>query len=430
MSTEATKGHSGKGRWLCALCPFVPLSLCLFLAVLLLMPLTTSAQADLRIVSTRHYFIHTDLDDALVRDLSERMEAMFGQYSQRLAAFNRNPSLPRLEVYLFRNQRDYIALIGGRMRNSGGLFLPSHNLLAAFLENQGRQQLRRTLQHEAFHQFAYNVISRDLPVWLNEGLAQFFEEGLWNGDEFVLGEAPPRRVRRLQVDVTEKHLLPFTTLLPMTDEQWARRLASDKEEGARQYNQSWAMVHFLVMDQNSSGQYLYRGRLLEMLRLLHQGETAPRAFQLAFGSNVAGFQSRFVEYARDLKASPEATLIENQGVLADMLAGFAKEGHRFDDVRSFHQTVIQGHMILHYTLGSIEWDTNPDSSVYFSDLEGNPFSGDQLYFSVHDGSPLPDIVCRYTDRFTLRTRFYDAGPHAFDHDLLIEPVRTSVSITK
>ncbi|HSZ54977.1 MAG TPA: DUF1570 domain-containing protein [Tepidisphaeraceae bacterium] len=389
-----------------------------------------SARAQSRNICTQHYLIHTDVDDALARDLSERMEAMYGQYSQRLAAFNRSASLPRLEVYLFKNQRDYVALIGGRMKNSGGLFLPGHNLLAAFLEGQGRQQLRRTLQHEAFHQFAYNAISTDLPIWLNEGLAQFFEEGLWNGDELVLGEAPPRRVRRLQADFKDKHLLPFTTLLPMTDEQWTKRLAADKEEGARQYNQSWAMVHFLVMAQNSSGQYLYRGRLLEMLRLLHEGESPPRAFQLAFGSNVAGFQSRFVDYVRTLGATPEATFIENQGVLADMLADFAKEGRRFDDVRTFHQTVIQGRVTLHYTLGSIEWDTNPDSSVYFSDRDGNPFSGDDLYLSVHTGSPLPDIVCRYTSRLTLRTRFYDAGRNAFDHDLLIEPARTSVSITK
>jgi hypothetical protein len=398
--------------------------------VLLLTHLTSSAQAQLGNISTPHYLIHTDLDDALSRELSERMEAMFGQYSQRLAAFNRSPSVPRMEVYLFKNQRDYVALIGGRLKNSGGLFLPSHNLLAAFLEGQGRQQLRRTLQHEAFHQFAYNVISTDLPIWLNEGLAQFFEEGLWNGNELVLGEVPPRRIRRLQTDLRGKHLLTFATLLPMTDEQWAKRLAADKEEGARQYNQSWAMVHFLVMAQNSSGQYLYRPRLLEMLRYLHEGQTPPRAFQLAFGSNVAGFQSRFVEYSRALSATPEATFIENQGVLADMLTDFAKEGRRFDDIESFHKTVKQGRVTLHYTLGSIEWDTNPDSSVYFSDLEGNPFSADDLYLSVHNGSPLPDIVCRYSNRFTLRTRFYDGGRNAFDHDLLIEPARTSVSITK
>jgi hypothetical protein len=394
----------------------------------LVLPAAVRAQS--RNISTQHYLIHTDLDEALARDLSERMEAMYGQYSQRLSAFSRSASVPRMEVYLFKSQRDYVALIGGRMKNSGGLFLPGHNLLAAFLEGQGRQQLRRTLQHEAFHQFAYNVISTDLPIWLNEGLAQFFEEGLWNGNDLLLGEVPPRRVRRLQVDLKDHHLLPFSTLLPMTDEQWAKRLAADKEDGSRQYNQSWAMVHFLVMAQNPRGEYLYRARLLDMLRLLHQGETPPRAFQLAFGSNVAGFQTRFIDYVRMLQATPEATLIENQNVLADMLADFAREGKRFDDIRTFHQTVSMGHVTLHYTLGSIEWDTNPDPNIYFCDLDGNPLGAGDLYLSVRDGSPLPDIVCRYTSRFTLRTRFYDAGRNSVDHDLLIEPVRTAVSVTK
>ena len=63
------------------------------------------------------------------------------------------------------------------MKNTGGVFMSGRNLLASFLGDLGRDSLRRTLQHEAFHQFAHTVISPDTPVWLNEGLAQVFEEG-------------------------------------------------------------------------------------------------------------------------------------------------------------------------------------------------------------------------------------------------------------
>ena len=58
-----------------------------------------------------------------------------------------------------------LAVLAPAVAEAGGMFLPGRNLLAAFLEGQGRQQLRRTLQHEAFHQFAYNAISPDLPIW-------------------------------------------------------------------------------------------------------------------------------------------------------------------------------------------------------------------------------------------------------------------------
>jgi hypothetical protein len=379
--------------------------------------------------NTRHYLVHTDLDTALAADLSQRLDAMYDEYSQRLALFEGHGAVPRLEVYLFRTQAEYARFTGGKMQNSGGVFLPGKNLLAAFLGDLGRDQIRRTLQHEAFHQFAYNAIARDLPVWLNEGLAQFFEEGLWNGDGFLLGEIPPRRLRQLRADIKADRLMVFSDLLHMDNDAWTRRLADNRSEGVTQYNQSWAMVHFLVMAQGRDGQYLYRSRLIEMLRLLHAGKSADDAFRQAFGSNIDGFHDRFIAYANNLKATGEATLIENQGVLADLMIDFDRNGHRFDDVPSLRRFVIKGRYALHYSRGELSWDTDPDMNNYFCDLAGRPFASDELYLSPRPGAPLPDLVCRYSGRLVLRTRFHDADNGTVDHELLIEPIRSSASIS-
>jgi hypothetical protein len=402
----------------------------LFIFAVSVLALASSARAQIRLIHTPHYLIHTDLEDSLANDMAGRMEGMFNEYSQRLAAFNSTSHYPRMEVYIFRHQSDYLTLTGGRMQNTGGMFLPGRNLLAAFLEGQGRQQLRRTLQHEAFHQFAYNAISPDLPIWLNEGLAQFFEEGLWNGPGLLLGEVPPRRVRQLRADVKTDHLIPFSQLLNMSEEQWARRLSANRTDGAIQYNQSWAMVHFLVMGHNSRGEYLLRPRLLAMLRMMHEGRPASDAFAQVFGTNTRGFQDHFTEYAQNLQPTAEATLIENQSVLADLLTDFARDGRRFDDVEAFRKLIIRGHYKLHYTLGNIEWDTNPNLNVYFSDLAGNRFAPEQLYFSPRTGAPVDDIVCKYNNNLVLRTRFYDTGPHSIDHDLVIEVSNMTVSISR
>ncbi|HEY2589428.1 MAG TPA: DUF1570 domain-containing protein [Tepidisphaeraceae bacterium] len=386
--------------------------------------------ADVRQFNTRHYLVHTDLDAALCADLAQRLDAMYDEYDQRLSIFRGHGHIPRLEVYLFRTQQEYLTFTQGKMQNSGGMFLPSQNLLAAFLGDQGRDQLRRTLQHEAFHQFAYNAIAIQLPVWLNEGLAQFFEEGLWNGDGFLLGEVPPRRLRQLQLDVSTGRLLDFEALLHMRNDVWARRLAASRADGVTQYNQSWAMVHFLVMGKNAAGEYAYRSRLLEMLRLVHTGKSTDEAFSAAFGTNVEGFRKRFVEYATNLRATPEATLIENQGVLADLLIDFDRTGRRFDDIESFRRFVTRGRYRLHYSRGELSWDTDPDMNCYFRDLAGRPFAPDELYLAPRTGAPIPDIVCRCNDRLLLRTRFHDADNRSVDHELLIEPVRSSVSISQ
>src|SRR5438093_11038290 len=111
------------------------------------------------------------------------MEQMYAQYSARWSNFL-PPQDDRFEVYLFRRRTGYLRFTGQDPKNTGGIFIPSRNLLAAFLEEQGRDGLWRTLQHEAFHQFALRAIGPQLPVWLNEGIAQIFEEGLWTGNEF------------------------------------------------------------------------------------------------------------------------------------------------------------------------------------------------------------------------------------------------------
>ena len=404
---------------------FLPLAT----SVLVVALATSAGAAELQQLDTRHYLIHTDLDPDLAANLGQRLDAMYEEYNQRLALFRTRGAIPRLEVYLFRTQRDYSAFTRNRLQNSGGVFLPQQNRLAAFLGDQGRDQLRRTLQHEAFHQFAYNAIAPDLPVWLNEGLAQYFEEGLWNGDGFLLGEVPPRRVRQLRADLQSERLVPFGDLLTMTNDQWARRLAASRQDGVTQYNQSWAMVHFLAMAQNARGEYLYRARLLQVLNLLHKGASGEDAFRLAFGGNVEGFQQRFKQYARGLKCTPEATLIENQCVVADLMVDLDKSGRRFDDVAALQQFVRRGHYHLHYSRGDLSWDTEPDMACYFSDLNGRPFDSDELYLSPRASAPLPDLVCRCAGRLLLRTRFHEAAAGQIDHELVIEPLRSSASIS-
>jgi hypothetical protein len=399
------------------------------LVLVLCLAIVPSARGELREINTRHYRLHTDLDDALAQNLGQLLDSMYDEYAQRLAVISGGAAIPRLEVYLFRTQKEYLKFSHGRLRNTGGVFVPDQNLLAAYVEIQGRDGIHRTLQHEAFHQFAFNAISTELPIWLNEGLAQFFEEGLWNGDGFLLGEVPPRRIRKLQLDLKNDRTIPFPTLLSMTGKEWSQRLWSSRTEGATQYSQSWAMVHFLAMSKDSEGEYLYRGRLLKMLRLLHEGKNGEEAFRLAFGSNIEGFERKFIEYAKALRPTPEATLIEHQDVLADLLADFNRDGKRFDDAETFRKFVVAGRFHLHYTHDDLEWDTDKNMNKYFSDLKGTLFPPDQLYFSLRSGSPIPDIVCRCGDLLQLRTRFYDGDRTVVDHELTIEPVRTSVSIT-
>jgi len=391
-------------------------------------PAPAAGPVGMREVQSRHYRIHTDLDFELANDLASRLDAMYDAYSWRLRLFKEDGrDLPRFEVYLYQHSNDYLALTGQRMKHTGGVFMSGRNLLASFLEGQGRDALRRTLQHEAFHQFAHTVVSPNVPVWLNEGLAQVFEEAVWNGSNFSLEQIPPRRIRQLQDDLRKGRIVKFQTLMNLSPMEWAKRLELDHQTGATQYNQAWAMTYFLINARDENDGYRYRQRLLRMLELLHDGVDADAAFTQAFGNNIAGFEQRFMEYARQMRATSQATLLENQDVLGDLIVELNKIGKTYDTVAELRAAVDQARYKLTYKRGAMEWSTNDDITVYFRDPNGEPYREDRLYFQENRRNPLPDLVCRYSADMQFRTRFYLEGKK-LEHEVLVEPVQRGARV--
>ena len=304
-----------------------------------------------------------------------------------------------------------------RGANSGGMFVvgPAKTFLASFLEGQGRDALRRTLQHEAFHQFAYSSISHNLPMWVNEGLAQLFEEGIWTGQQFWLGQIPPRRVRQLQQDIKERTLVPFNTFLNVSPKEWSDNLAASAERGATYYNQAWAMVYFLVDADGGR----YRGAFMNFLTSLHNGMSPEQAFQHAIPDDLTAFQSRFAAWATALTPTPPATLIERQDTLGDLLVQLHQSGRNFRDMLAFRTTVIANHYRLEYKRGNVTWTTSDTPQIYFSGIDDRLYDPRSLYFQSSDG-PLPDIVCRAGAATWLRTHFYP-GSKRIEHEVLVEP---------
>jgi Protein of unknown function (DUF1570) len=396
---------------------FAPIALLAFLSA------TSFAMAEMRVFASHHYQVHTDLEPSVAMDLARRMDAMYEEYSRRMIRFDLDPKRPMVDAYLWAGREDYLKFAGPGMRSTGGVFMPSRNALAAVLENQGRDNLRRTLQHEAFHQFAAEAIRYPLPMWLNEGIAQYYEEGLWTGEGFSVSQVPPRRVRQLQSDIKAGRLMDFEAFTRMTPDSWGQALASrSATRGATQYNQAWAMVQYLLSTNDAAGEPM-RNRLLQMLDLIHGGTDPDEAFVQAFSANYKGFTERFLDWAAKLQPTEEATYIERQGVLADMMAAMKQEYDRsYEEVEDFRKAVEKAKLEIHYSKGQIKWSSGKDTSLYFVKMNGSPFSGRELYLQARRGAPLPDIVCRCLPNSLLRTRFYMAGKQ-IEHELLIEAVQ-------
>jgi hypothetical protein len=138
---------------------------------------------------------------------------------------------------------------------------------------------------------------------------------------------------------------------------------------------------------------------------------------------VKGFQDRFVEYARDLKPTPAASLIERQEVLGDFLIELKKQGRTYKQVSDFRNDAVRRQMAMTY-FGEhgLSWRTDPNVEIYFCDVYDRPLGDGEIYFreSSSSDAPLPDLVCRGGDRFQLRTRFYVGPTNRIEHDVMIE----------
>jgi hypothetical protein len=391
---------------------------------------STARAADRPTLVTENYAIHSDLPAEVTRELARELERCFADYSKRLEVFSQaaprgrmrndahhHADAGRYSVHLFASEASYAAFTGNELPNSAGLFHPGRRSLCAFLEGQGTAELKRTLRHEAFHQFAHKRIGPGLPIWVNEGLAQVFEHGLRLDDDLLMGQVPPAALREVRRAIGEGRLLSFGEMLDLNDRQWGRIMA-DRDAGSLLYAQAWAMVHFLVYAADANGTPLYRERFNAYLADIAGGTLADQAFAAHFGTNLAGFRQRFETYILALQPTAPAETADKQDVLARMLGLLHERGIRFDDVADFREYVRRYGLVLHRSRNGTQWRTHDDPGVYFLDARGRVLPSHRLRFEVDPAGEMPALVRRPGDGIVYRTRFYRLGEDLFHETTL------------
>lgn len=208
----------------------------------LILLFTASAQAagagNLRAYATDYYVIHSDLDEDLLRETAARVTAMAEEYHQRTRSFS-GSIRKEFDLYLFARSQDYQAF-GGRPGSPGMYVGQGKDGKLLVLAVSRGDLLWYIIQHEGFHQFVHQVIGEDVPLWLNEGLAEYFGVAQWTGDGFVTGWMPPDKVARVKYWIQTGRILPFDKMLTLSNTGWKNR------RDTLHYDQAWSMVHFLV----------------------------------------------------------------------------------------------------------------------------------------------------------------------------------------
>ena len=278
--------------------------------------------AALKTYETRYYIILTDLDADSAREAGVRMTAMAEEYYQRTRGFS-GVIRRKLPFYLFSKKDDYLA--AGGPPNSTGVY--NGRSLMAIAGDKTGEHIWHVVQHEGFHQFAYAVITGRLPTWLNEGMAEYFGESLFTGNDFVAGIVSPYRLGRLQTAIRDEKTEPFPQFMNMSGKEWSSDIAIGN------YDQAWSMLHFLVHGDEGK----YAGALSAFINDLAGGMGYDAAWGKSFGRDIAAFEKRWRDYWLEMPAHGSARRYQQATVstLAGWLGRATSQKQTFASVEEF-----------------------------------------------------------------------------------------------
>ena len=169
-----------------------------------------------------------------------------------------------------------------------------------------------TLQHEGFHQFAFLKTDDDLPIWVNEGLAEYFGDAVIVEGGVRHGLVGAGRLDRLKAAHAARTSVPFQALLDMDSETWRQNLTSGSALGGLQYDQSWAAVHFLI----HSGPEVERA-FTRYLVELSRNVRHTRAFRESFGEDTRRMEAAYHRFLKKLEPDPFGEALGDLRFLAE-----------------------------------------------------------------------------------------------------------------
>lgn len=187
----------------------------------------------------------------------EQIRSLFTRFSRAAP-----PSMP-MRLVLFSSEKEYAPYRVSEA--AAAYFAPGHDRDYIVLQAAGDQS-HRVAAHEYVHAL---VRDQKLPLWLNEGLAEFYSTLRSSGSKVYIGEIPPDRFATLQLG-------QWLELERLTAVDHDSPEYNERRRVGIFYAESWALVHMLVLDER------YRQRFPDFVAALDGGATHEEAFLKAY----------------------------------------------------------------------------------------------------------------------------------------------------
>ena len=194
-------------------------------------------------VRSPHFVLVSNAGEKQVRHVAGQFERMRLAFHATFPSLRVDPGSP-IVVLAVRDRNDFRTLepqdyLGKGNLQVAGLFLP------ALDKNYVLMRLDAQEEHPyavIYHEYTHLLLSKveNLPLWLNEGLAEFFQNTEIRENEVRLGEADPANVQLLR----QNHLLPLATLFNVGR---SSPYYHEENKGSIFYAESWALTHYLFI---------------------------------------------------------------------------------------------------------------------------------------------------------------------------------------
>jgi tetratricopeptide (TPR) repeat protein len=199
-------------------------------------------------------------------------------------------------VVVFRTQHAFSRYCEAMMRTKcgtiQGLFVNGSNGDFILLAGDAEGGAERVVYHELTHQLLANSDS-SLPLWYEEGLAEYFSTFRVVGTETHLGLTVDSHMEWLRAEMSlgslRKRLIPLRELFAVPS---SPRAHNERTRTGVFYAQSWALVHYLFHDPER------REQRLHFLKLLSSGRSPDDAVSEAFGMSLSELEQALRTYIR------------------------------------------------------------------------------------------------------------------------------------
>lgn len=182
-----------------------------------------------------------------------------------------------LIAFALKDERDFKELLpvdalARGAATPGGLFISSPERHFVLLRNDAPiEQKYRTVYHEYVH-MVMRLNFPDLPLWLHEGLAEFFAIARVSDGNSDLGMPSQQLLQTLKTGT----MIPLTTMLEVSHDSPHYR---EQNKAPMFYAQSWALTHYLMIGDNRA----HVEQLGAFLKLLRDDTPSLEAARQAFG---------------------------------------------------------------------------------------------------------------------------------------------------